>query len=421
MVDLNPIILMMKHNKSWFGGGIAIVLSLTIPVFGDAPAYKVRNSFGQPEITSTPVAIAMDAKDEIRLLLSGGAVVSFDSEGKSTGKFESGMNPPPSAMTTANGKIYLLATEIKSEEKEFQGRKRVVSMPVGVKCAVFTAAGVKEAEFALPEVITAKAARFVGNQLAIGDYGKKQIVFYTLEGNTPKVAKKISDGFRLCCGIFDFCPTADGKSILVANLGAFKVQTFTDEKKSDEFGARGAKLDEFHGCCNPVNLATIGTSAIVTVEKSPTRVKVYGRNGKGVETIEGLGELVAGCSTIPVAVDSKGAIYLASASKRCVVKCVSDTAPVGMPAPSGAATSAAQSAAYVELSEAKPWRDVSGRTVQGKLIAFNPAAGASTPSSTLIRDGKVRLLVGQKTYELSIERLVEEDQAFIAKLGEKTK
>ena len=45
--------------------------------------------------------------------------------------------------------------------------------------------------------------------------------------------------------------------MIVANLGTFKVQTFVDAKKTAEFGARGEKESEFHGCCNPVSVAAL--------------------------------------------------------------------------------------------------------------------------------------------------------------------
>lgn len=389
---------------------LAILLSLSVPLIAAAPAYKVGQSFGQQEISSPPVAMAMNAKDQITVLLSSGTVITYNSSGKMVGKFESLMNPLPGAMTVDGGRIYLLANETHQRQVESQGRKRTIAEPAGVKCAVYSPSGEKVSEFGLPEVVSARDAHMVGGQLVVGDYRKSQIVFFSLAGGQPKVERKIEGVLRLCCGLLDFCPTADGKSILVANLGAFKVQTFTGTRKSAEFGARGEKLDEFHGCCNPVNVAAIGSDAIVTVEKDPTRVKVYGRKGKGTEAIEGLGELVNGCSSIPVAVDSTGAIYLASSTKRCIVKCVSDTAPKGMSAPASEAM--APPAGSVEWTEDRAWRDEGGRTVQGKLIAFD---STDVPRPTLIRDGKVRLLVGRKTYDLEVSRLVGEDQDFIRK------
>jgi hypothetical protein len=267
--------------------------------------------------------------------------------------------------------------------------------------------------FALPGPVSARDAHFVGGKLVVGDYSKRQITFFELGDGKATAVNEIKEGFRLCCGIFDFCPTHDNDSILVANLGAFKVQKYSKGRKTDEFGARGKDIEEFHGCCNPVNVAALGPDYIVTVEKSPTRVKICDAKGRKARVIDGLGELVDGCSVIPVAVDRKGAIYLASARKRCIAKCVSDDAVMGFSdnkaGASGAATSMSP-AAHTELSETREWRHAeNGKKIEAKLIAFE-GGDASNP---IIRDGKIRLLVGSKPYELPLERLSQEDRNFV--------
>jgi hypothetical protein len=161
----------------------------------------------------------------------------------------------------------------------------------------------------------------MGTELAVADYAGSAILVYDLSGDAPKPVRKIAGAFRLCCGIFDFYPARAG-AVVAANLGAFKVQTFTGAKKTAEFGQRGDKPEDFTGCCNPVNVATLADGTIVTVEKSPTRVKTFDKENKTARRIAGLSELVKGCSTIPVAVDSANVIYLLSDTKNCVVKCV---------------------------------------------------------------------------------------------------
>ena len=107
---------------------------------------------------------------------------------------------------------------------------------------------------------------------------------------------------------------------MVANLAAFKVQTYNLKgKKLITFGKRGKHLNDFHGCCNPVTVASLSNNAIVTAEKDPTRIKVYSKDG--AHLIEGIEELVKGCSYIPMVVDGKDNIYLAS-SKSGIIKCV---------------------------------------------------------------------------------------------------
>lgn len=59
--------------------------------------------------------------------------------------------------------------------------------------------------------------------------------------------------------------------------------------------------------------------AIVTVEKSPTRIKIYSK--QGAKQIQGIQELVKGCSYIPMTVDNKDNLYLAS-PKKGIVKCI---------------------------------------------------------------------------------------------------
>ena len=68
-----------------------------------------------------------------------------------------------------------------------------------------------------------------------------------------------------------------------------------------------------------MSVAYLSNSAIVTVEKDPTRVKVFSK--EGAKQIEGIQELVEGCTYIPMTADSKDNLYLASPDKG-MIKCV---------------------------------------------------------------------------------------------------
>ena len=312
----------MKSKCKWVCGGVIALLSMSSIVHAEAPAYKADVSFGKDEIKAPPACVSMDAKDQLYVLLENGTVLTYDATGKSTASFKADMKPAPSTMTVADGKIYLFNTKTKEKTVTAQGRKVTRTVSDGVGCNVYDPAGTKVSELKLPEAASATDAHFVGKELAVADSEKSQIVFYEVNGTEGKVVRKITNVFRLCCGIFDFCPGMAADEIIVANLGAFKVQTFKAGTKTSEFGARGTKPEEFTGCCNPVNVACLADGSIVTVEKSPTRVKIYDKEGKSCAKVTGLTELVQGCSTIPVTVDSKGSIYLASATKSCIVKCV---------------------------------------------------------------------------------------------------
>jgi hypothetical protein len=308
----------MKSNVR----SLLALVSLSSTLVAEVPAYKVEKSFGQDEIKAPPACVSMDAKDCLHVLLKDGTVLLYDTAGTKTGSFKADMKPAPTTMTVADGYIYLFASETTEKTREFQGKKVKMMESSGIKCCVYGPTGTKASEIKLPGAFSATDAHFIGNKLVIADLARQSIVFYTLAGDEGKMTRKISKVFRLCCGIFDFCPGSDADSLVVANLGAFKVQTFQADKKFSEFGARGEKESEFHGCCNPVNVACLADGSIVTVEKSPTRVKIYDKEGKTEKPVTGLSELVEGCSTIPIAVDSKGALYLASDQKNCIVKCV---------------------------------------------------------------------------------------------------
>ena len=300
------------------------LLSLSSCLWAAAPAYKMEKSFGQDEFKVPPVGVSMDSKDQLYVLLTDGTVVTFDTTGKKVGAFKADMTPAPAAMTVADGKIYLFSTVTVEKVREYQGKKVTVQEATGVNCCIYGPTGTKDSELKLPGIMSATAAHFIGKELAIADYAKQSIVYFAINGGEGKMTRKIDKVFRLCCGIFDFCPGADNE-IVAANLGAFKVQTYKGSSRpSHEFGARGEKENEFHGCCNPVNVACLTDGSIVTVEKATTRVKIYDKRGKNEKIVNGLTELVEGCTTIPVVVDSKNMIYLASSQKRCIVKCVPD-------------------------------------------------------------------------------------------------
>ena len=82
---------------------------------------------------------------------------------------------------------------------------------------------------------------------------------------------------------------------------------------------------------------------------------------------------------------------------------------------------------YIVLPPARQWTSSDGRPLLAKLIAFEDvtkekpvSAGATTDSQpelpakpTVIRDGKIRLLAGQRPYEVPLDKLSQADQDFI--------
>ncbi len=83
---------------------------------------------------------------------------------------------------------------------------------------------------------------------------------------------------------------------------------------------------------------------------------------------------------------------------------------------------------HVVLSESRIWQSADGKTLDGKLLAFEDVvsevpAGAPAPAApeppkqpTVVKDGKVRLLVGRKPFEIPLSRLIKADQDFIEQI-----
>ena len=85
---------------------------------------------------------------------------------------------------------------------------------------------------------------------------------------------------------------------------------------------------------------------------------------------------------------------------------------------------------YISLSPLRQWKSTDGKSLLGKLIAFEdfvvtttgaaPDPKAPSPqmptNPTVVRDGKARLLIESKAFEVPLERLGEEERKFIEQL-----
>ncbi len=264
------------------------------------------------------VYLSVFKNDNICALKNDGSVQILTSKGKTINNFKADLEEEPSAIAVGeDDKIYVLAGLTKLVKTKFRGREVERRNPIGVECAVYSSKGELITKYKFKDIITASGARVDGDDLIVADARQAKIVILN---KTNGEAKSTIKGMRPCCGILDFSIN-DKNEVLVANLGAFRVQSYDfTGKQIVAFGQRGKAIDEFQGCCNPVSVAYLSNGAIVTVEKDPTRVKIYSKDG--AKQIAGIEELVKGCFYIPMIVDSKDNLFLASPEKG-MIKCIS--------------------------------------------------------------------------------------------------
>ena len=299
---------------------LLIALSVFALSVHAAPEYEAKKKMGEGKFKGAINYLAMGG-GMVYALESNGKVHAFDAE-KCSRKdyFDTGMQNTTTIAVNAKGEIFVFATDTEEQEVTSGNRKVKRLVSVGVTCKVFDVKGKELRTLKMDALKSAKAARFIGDKLAVADLQQRALII--LDPATGEKTAEIKDGLRLCCGIFDFCVGPDN-TIAISNLGAFQLQQYNLEgKQVKAFGKRGQTLDEFHGCCNPVSAGYLADGSIVTVEKDPTRIKIYGADGANAKLIDGVEELVQGCSYIPVAIDGKGNIFLAACQKGYIVKCI---------------------------------------------------------------------------------------------------
>lgn len=298
-------------------------LCLTTAAAVATPQYRAEEKIGEGRFKAMLTYLAENG-GKLYALDQDGSVAVFDTEsGAFENAFSSGLANTQCLAINPKGEIFIFSTKTVSTERVYNNRKYTMDEPVGVQCKVFDREGKALRELDLSELKSAKSAQFLGETLVIGDLQQRKLFF--LDPASGEKTAEVAEGLRLCCGIFDFCAGPDN-TVTVANLGAFKVQQYDrNGKLVNEFGKRGKEMEQFHGCCNPVSLGYLADGAVVTVEKDTTRIKIFDASGKQAQQIEGIEELVEGCSHIPIVIDAKGSIFLAAGRKGYIVKCVPKT------------------------------------------------------------------------------------------------
>ncbi|MDQ2177179.1 hypothetical protein [Marinifilum sp. D714] len=279
--------------------------------------YKVDQTYKGSDFKNVTYMSAIEG-NKLCMLSKAGEFKIVDANGKVESSFQpNSKSPATSFAVSGESEIYALTPNYKIIVKKHRGREIKKQVVDGVACVVFDAKGTEKKRFKFEGLGAASGAKFMNDKLIVSDCKTSRLYIY--DAKTGEKKSEIAD-MRTCCGILDFCIGSDNQ-LLVADLGAFRVQGYKlNGEKILAFGQRGKELEQFHGCCNPVNIGCLSSGAIVTVEKSPTRIKIYSQDG--ARLIDGVEELVQGCAYIPMAIDNKDNLYLASPDKG-LVKCVS--------------------------------------------------------------------------------------------------
>lgn len=296
-------------------------LAVLIGTANAAPKYSAKKKIGEGKFKSSVTYLAV-GNEMVYALEQDGEVHAFSTKsGNRKENFETGLSNTQAIAVNSKGEIFVFATSTRQEEREYNNRKRTVTVSTGVTCKVYDQKGKELRELKLDCLKSAKAAKFAGDKLVVADLQQSALIF--IDPESGKKTAEVKKGLRLCCGIFDFCVGPNNDTVAVANLGAFEVQQYDmDGKKVHAFGKRGKGFNEFQGCCNPVSVGYLADGSIITVEKSPTRIKIYDPKGEEAQAIKDVDELVEGCYAIPVAIDDEGNIFLAASQKGYIVKCV---------------------------------------------------------------------------------------------------
>jgi hypothetical protein len=187
-----------------------------------------------------------------------------------------------------------------------KGQRRETWQPPGAK-TYFTAIAVGEAD------------------VFVADAGSRVVHKYDRSGKLKgRIGKKDKDrnipGFIIPSPFFDVEIARDGL-LRVANTGRHRVEAYTfDGDLEQAWGKAGWAIEDFCGCCNPINLTLLPDGRVVTFEKGIPRVKVYTAEGKFESVVAGAESFVANAKVcgpndctlggLDGVADAKGRIYI---------------------------------------------------------------------------------------------------------------
>lgn len=300
-------------------------ISLSIVPAHGALTYAVGQTYGKTERLPQISALAA-GKDDFLAVASMDKIFIYDpAKGESVRNFDTGMKGI-TAVAVDGQTIYVFSRRTEAKEIQANGRKYTLEVPLEALCKTFTWEGSPIGDIKLEKLTDVINAKVLDGKIYVSDFGGTHTV-RSFDAKTGKSLKSYGKDLRLCCGILDFAVDPKTSDVLIANLGAFRLERYSSGGYlRSSFGKRGQQPTGFQGCCNPVSAAVLPDGNLVVAEKDPSRVKVYSSNGQMLFAFSDLQELVKGCNRVSVAVDSKGRVYLgANTSEHFVLQYVPKT------------------------------------------------------------------------------------------------
>ena len=124
-----------------------------------------------------------------------------------------------------------------------------------------------------------------GSDVFVADAGQRVVHRYETSGRLlHRIGKRDVErgipGFIVPSPFFAVAMGSDGL-LRVANTGRHRVELYTTQGDLElSWGRPGMALENFSGCCNPIDLALLPDGRTVTFEKGIPRIKVYSPTGE---------------------------------------------------------------------------------------------------------------------------------------------
>jgi hypothetical protein len=216
-----------------------------------------------------PVALAVDAED--RRLVIGDRLVILDARGESLLRSAPFEEPYRDLVPAGNGRVYAMT------------RDRIDLLEVGGdEVAVIDSLALTDRLAFLEAITRTTHGVYVADSR---NYCVHRVPPAPWDEDTLDAIEVVAEKLNVP-STMELAATPDGELITV-DPGRHRVQerdVYGDVVR--QFGKMGTEVGDFHGCCNPVGVATFPDGRTVTAEKglAATRVKVYTAAGE-LETV----------------------------------------------------------------------------------------------------------------------------------------